>query len=528
MKLIRRIALLVAIAMLSSGCVWLQRVSTTAAGTQGSDDVRVLDVSDDGRYVLLDSDVDLDPANDTNGDRDLYRKDMLTGAVHRVTIGDDTGGTNGGRMNADGTRIVFTSNDPNIVADDTNGNYDVFVHDVTTGSTKRFNLTDAGVEGTNVSPNRADISDDGNVVVWSDTGAYVTGYPAGTRQIYRHVIDTGTTTIMSTTSAGIAGNDMSTDATVNGDGSVVAFSSVASNLVGGDTNSEYDIFVKYDSGTILRVNTPLGGAQPVGGPSFRPDLDPGANVIAFDSRATNLVPGDSNGEFDVFVKSTSGAIERVSIADDGTQGTDLSGYPSMSSDGTVVSFSTRAGEINGGLAGTHVAMVRDLANGRTLLGAADSSGSPTQVGGGTLTSPRSPLSGDGNYLVWTSDESSVISPDTNGVRQDVYQRFWSEPQITAVAPATISLGATQPITITGSGFRSDHTFDLFTNRFANDGVSFANVVVVDDTTITADITTTVGLTTLGDKSLWIEVFGTGPGSDTGSLTSCGGCFSVAL
>ncbi|MET3695127.1 TolB family protein, partial [Methylobacterium goesingense] len=165
--------------------------------------------------------------------------------------------TTGSQVSADGRYVVFTTNAGNLVAGDTNGTIDVFVKDTLTGTVTRVS-TDS-------------------------TGAQATG---------------GT----------------STAASISADGTRVAFQSTATNLVTGDTNSASDIFVKdLTTGTTTRVSTDSTGAQTTSGTSTTPSISADGTRVAFQSSATNLVAGDTNGLTDVFVKNlTTGTTTRVS------------------------------------------------------------------------------------------------------------------------------------------------------------------------------------------------------------------------
>ena len=136
-------------------------------------------------------------------------------------------------------------------------------------------------------------------------------------------------------------------ASISADGRYVAFISDASNLVPGDTNGVTDIFV-YDrqTGTIERVSVAADGTQGNGG-SCQPSISADGRYVAFSSYASNLVPGDTNGISDVFVYDRqTDTIERVSVAADGTQGNSYSWQPaSISADGRYVAFSSFASNL---------------------------------------------------------------------------------------------------------------------------------------------------------------------------------------
>ena len=136
--------------------------------------------------------------------------------------------------------------------------------------------------------------------------------------------------LVSAAADGTAGNSWSYYSTIAGDGGSVAFLSAASNLVTGDTNGSRNIFVKdLTTGAIALVDTATDGAQANNSGGYSSTLSDG-HVVGFDSSASNLVAGDSNGSNDVFVKNLStGAIVRASTAADGAQANSWSGQASL-------------------------------------------------------------------------------------------------------------------------------------------------------------------------------------------------------
>jgi flagellin-like hook-associated protein FlgL len=127
---------------------------------------------------------------------------------------------------------------------------------------------------------------------------------------------------------------------VSSDGRFVVFASDASNLVAGDTNTVTDIFLKDTlTGELTRMSTDASGAQSAGGDSSTPFLSPDGRFLLFYSQAANLVPGDTNGEFDIFLKDLkNGSIVRLSTDAAGVEGADASLLPAFSSDGRYVHF----------------------------------------------------------------------------------------------------------------------------------------------------------------------------------------------
>ena len=166
-------------------------------------------------------------------------------------------------ISADGRYVAFNTDADNLVPEDSNGTSDVLVFDRSTGKTERVSLSGTGVEG----------------------------------------------------------NGYSSHPSLSGDGRFVAFHSSASNLVPNDTNDRSDIFV-YDrmADTIDRLSVSGSGAEGDGESAFSSISNDG-RYVAFTSSSSNLVPGDTNDRFDVFVYDRSTAtIERVSVSDGGAEG----------------------------------------------------------------------------------------------------------------------------------------------------------------------------------------------------------------
>jgi hypothetical protein len=123
----------------------------------------------------------------------------------------------------------------------------------------------------------------------------VAGDSNGAEDIFVKDLQSGAIQRVSTDAAGVQGNSSSLNAQFSADGRYVVFESYASNLVAGDSNGDWDIFVKdLQSGAIQRVSTDAAGAQGNGYSDQRPVLRRRPHVV-FQSAASNLVAGDSNG-----------------------------------------------------------------------------------------------------------------------------------------------------------------------------------------------------------------------------------------
>ncbi len=209
-------------------------------------------------------------------------------------------------ISADGRYIAFTSSASNLVPGDTNRNSDVFVHDTVTGTTSRVSIDSDGHQA-NGSSWHPSISADGRHIAYGSRASnLVAGDSNGRDDVFVHDTVTGTTRRVSIDSNG---NQASSDLeapSISADGRYIAFTSQASNLVAGDTNGADDVFV-HDTltGTTRRVSTNSDGDQ-ANASSMDPRISANGRYIAFYSYASNLVPGDTNGKLDVFVYDTLG------------------------------------------------------------------------------------------------------------------------------------------------------------------------------------------------------------------------------
>ncbi len=393
------------------------RVSVASDGTQGNSHSGTPSISADGRYVAFRSSASNLVAGDTNGDDDIFVHDTQAGTTTRVSVASDGtqgNGNSGGppSISADGRYVAFHSSASNLVAGDTNGTYDIFVHDTQTGATTRVSVASDGTQG-NSHSYYSSISADGRYVAFrSNASNLVTDDTNEYRDIFVHDTQTGATTRVSIASDGAQGNGVSVSSSISADGRYVAFSSYATNLVAGDTNGDNDIFVHdTQTGATTLVSVASDGTQGGSGGSS-PSISADGRYVAFSSYATNLVAGDTNGDNDIFVHDTqTGVTTRVSVASDGTQGNNGSAYPSISADGRYVAFRTYASSlVAGDTNGTYDIFVHDTQTGVTKRISVASDG--TQGNGNSGSSPS--ISADGRYVAFSSNASNLVASDTNG------------------------------------------------------------------------------------------------------------------
>jgi Tol biopolymer transport system component len=321
-----------------------------------------------------------------------------------------------GALSADGRYVVFDSEATNLVRRDRNGDPDVFVHDRQTGATARVSVSSSGQEADGASFNfNPSISGDGRVVVFqSFADNLVAGDTNRASDVFVHDRATGTTTRVSVDSAGTQANGGSGLPVVSADGRHVAFLSDASNLVANDTNGERDVFV-HDllTGSTTRVNVDSAGNQAVGNPRVNfvePAISGDGRFVAFGSLAANLVPGDTNGTFDIFVHDQqTGTTGRVSVDSAGTQGNGRSALPTISADGRFVCFDSRATNlVAGDTNGRRDVFVHDRQTGVTTRESVDGTGAQSDGNSGDAV-----IAPNGGRVVFESLATNLVAGDTN-------------------------------------------------------------------------------------------------------------------
>jgi RHS repeat-associated protein len=335
------------------------RVSVSSAGVEGNDASVDPSISGDGRFVIFRSHATNLVSGDTNTNRDVFVHDRATGTTTRESVSSSgtqgNGGHDGPFISRDGRYLAFSSNSSNLVSGDTNNVTDIFVRDRATGTTTRVSVSSAGAQANQASKDPA-LSADGQFVVFDSTATnLVSGDTNARRDLFRHDRTAGTTIGLSLSSSGSQSNGDSEHGAISDDGSLIAFASVATGLVTGDTNGLRDVFVRdVGAGSTTRVSVSDSEAQATGGASDEPAISADGLWVVFDSAATNLVSGDTNAKWDVFVRGTaSGTTTRASVAVDGAQGNDDSRWPDIGgADGSVVVFASDAtnlvsGDTNG-------------------------------------------------------------------------------------------------------------------------------------------------------------------------------------
>jgi hypothetical protein len=259
-------------------------------------------------------------------------------------------------ISSDGRFVAFLSFASNLVTGDTNNNGDVFVWDRSTGTTELASVTSSGIQGNFESHQPAISADGRFVAFVSVSKNLVRRDTNNTSDVFVHNRLTGRTTRVSVSSNGAQahrdnGPGTNGGSAISADGRFVMFGSFASNLVPGDTNAVGDVFV-HDrlTGRTTRVSVSSGGGQANGLPGPGAAISADGRFVTFTSVASNLVSGDTNGAIDVFIRDRStGITRRVSVSSDGAQTPDgrdnFSQWPAISADGRSVAFESQANNL---------------------------------------------------------------------------------------------------------------------------------------------------------------------------------------
>lgn len=430
--------------------------------------VRISVLRGDGLDIAFDSvATNLDPADDDDG-IDVYVRNGSTGAIHLLSKSPEgvrgDGSSSAPTMSRDGRWVAFASAAGNLIEEDSNGVYDIFVADRDADgdgvfdeegdhTIVRVSESSAGAQF-DVRSAIAVISETGRFVVFLSAASTAGVAPPGTTQVYVRDRDTDEDGIFDEAGAvstsrvsfdhidggpidggdtrlTIQGNAISTDGrhvafisdssdilagddnglrdifvvdrdtdedgifdepearhvamasraadgsfaagdaghsgqfVLSRDGRHIAFGSDATNLVAGDDNGFGDLFLvdrdadgdgSFDEAEDHTILRPLAGSAP-DGMQADPEMSADARFIVFESLASNLVAGDANDVFDVFVVDRDAdengvfdegfAVARVSQNLDGSEGTAFSANPTISADGRWVVYETQATELTG-------------------------------------------------------------------------------------------------------------------------------------------------------------------------------------
>jgi Tol biopolymer transport system component len=393
-------------------------VSRNANGVGGDDDSWTPSLSADGRYVafasaadnLLEGNPDSPPIS---GDMDrIYVHDRQTGQTTLASVNSDGAPASSNSVSAspsisgDGQLVAFLSSDLNLTPDDSDST-GIYVHNRVTGQTILVSRSTAGAPG-NATSWKPVISSDGSAVAFGSAATnLVADDNNGVEDIFVHDLATGQTALASRRQSGAPGDGDSWSPAISGDGQVIAFETYATNLGdGGLADGLLDVAV-HDRATgetvylTARPPTLQGNSE-----SRSSAVSAGGRFVAFESYASNLVPGDTNGRWDIFVRDMQ--TGQTALIGRGAQATGESRNPAISADGRFVAFESTA-EAGGSLNSNSNVFVHDRQTGATALISRPMNGLAPAEG-----ASRNPsLSADGRYVVFDSSAANLVAGDAN-------------------------------------------------------------------------------------------------------------------
>ena len=351
--------------------------------------------------------------NSTGAGQTTERVSLATNGAEGNGYSSDTAPS----LSSDGRFVCFDSRASNLVANDSNWTWDIFVHDRQTQETVLVSANSSGVQGNDQS-NSPSISANGRFIAFhSFASNLVPGAGGGMRDIFVHDRVTGSTTHVSVNSNGVPANGNSQDPVISANGRYVAFTSWADNLASGDTNARIDVFVRdLIAQTTHRVSVDSNGVEGNAN-SFFPVISADGRFVAFDTTSSNLVPGDSNGVADVFLHDRqTGRTSIVSVDSNGSIGDNDSSGASISADGRFVAFESRAYNLVPG----DDNFVDDVFVHDSLLGITELVSLNSQGAHGNGRSFECSISADGRHIAFTSWAINLVPGDPGTNQFDVF------------------------------------------------------------------------------------------------------------
>ena len=307
-------------------------------------------------------------------------------------------------------------------------------HSAFAQSTIRVSVTHDGGEPDRPS-DYPSVSYDGHMVAFhSDATNMVMAPGNGWFQIYRRDLYEQTTEIMSINAQGEVGNADSTNPSISSDGQEIAFQSWAQNLVPDDTFFTHDVFLRErHTHEIILISVASDGTRGNGN-SSEPAMAGDGRLIAFTSRADNLVANDLNEASDIFVHERYlGRTRRVSVSSAGVEGDGPSSSPEVSPDGRYVVFVSGAENlVNYDGNGREDVFLHDLESRQTTM--ITFSVLPKMLGG-QIHAPS--ISIFGYYATFSSSLSNLVAGDQNGMWDSF---VWAMPPLGNLRRASVTSG----------------------------------------------------------------------------------------
>ncbi len=405
----------------ANNSISLESVATD--GTQGNGFSIGQAISSDGQRIVFASDADNLVEEDVNGWGDIFLRDVAAGTT--VIIAENANHLSSApAISADGTTVAFQSLADNLVPNDTNGQYDIFVRSLPDGPIERVSVTSAGEQAFQSSFGPA-LSADGRIVAFSTTSSLVPTDTNRFSDVYVHDRVISETVRVSVATDGTEGNEGSSSLDISDDGRFIAFTSRASNLAPNDMPLCFglscdDVFLHdRNDGTTKRISVNSSG-DGGNGHSRYPHISADGRFVVFQSYADNLVSNDVEMCFeenctDIFIYDrNTDSLSRVVSTVNGVVHSGHATAPDISADGNTIAYQFLADEQHEPCRGLECILVYDRTSGAaTVVTQAFDGGTPN----GSSFTPV--LSADGRFVAFSSVSSTLVENDNNG-QYDVF------------------------------------------------------------------------------------------------------------
>lgn len=388
-----------------------------------------LSLSENGRYLAYESNASNLVLGDTNGVKDIFVYDHVIKSIRRVSISSNGVEANGDSsitgISHDGNVIVFTSDASNLVEGDTNAARDIFLHDLDTRETKIVS-TDVAGDLADGDSDKGRPSRDGRYIAFESLATNLIAGDSNARSdIFLKDMETGLITLLSQHTDGTPSDNHCYDPKINANATAVAFwcrNNIS--IVDGDTTNQ-DAFVRLiDRGETHELSRDENGGQSISGSSYSPNVDASGSLFVFHGSTRFTGIDDYNGEEDVYLKNVdSETISRISLSQNGIESDGRSYNATLSDDGKFISFNTRATNLIDGEimpGGYHQAVVKNLTTGEVLC----VSRSSTDNSFANADSPRAVMSGDGSTIAFISSATNLSRQATDGFENVYIYRFF--------------------------------------------------------------------------------------------------------
>lgn len=398
----------------------LELISIALSGDAGDGTSDQAEISADGQHVAFVSGAEDLVAADSNSREDIFLRSRQSGTTTLVSLSSSNEQADIRSelpsVNSNGTQVAFKSLASNLVENDMAFQGDIFVRDVSAGTTVR--ATEAEPPGvpspsSNGPGELPAMTDSASHIVFESTASdLIANVGNDQTQIYHYNVATQQYTLASKANNGALGDDVSTEADVSNDGDKVVFRSLAGNLAGDDDNQSFDVFLyDVDADLLQLISRASDGSVASSGNRSAPRINGDGTYVVFDYRGA-LLPSDTNNDYDVYrLELESGDLVQVTQAQGGGDTDGLSTDPDFSEDGRWVVFRSRATNLTNDVDdnGVDDIFLRDIDMGETILVSRTGAGEPI-----TDAASRPGISGDGSYVTFETREA-LLAADTNNL-----------------------------------------------------------------------------------------------------------------